>query len=93
MLATGITECPEERIKLSIEEGGKIYILSFNKNNYVFPPRDQAIQVASVSFSIYGLNQTLTTGCKLAKHFLTWSRGMYPVYSFSFCIPEGAFSV
>lgn len=42
---------------------------------------------------IHGLNQTFTTGCKIGRHFLTWSRGVYPVYSFSFCIPGGAFSV
>lgn len=43
-------QCPEERIKLSVEEGSKMCILSFNKNNCVFPPRDQASQVALVVF-------------------------------------------
>lgn len=43
-------------------------------------------------FFYYDLNQTFTTGCKIRRHFLTWSRGVYLVYSFFFRIPGEAFS-
>lgn len=43
-------QCPEERIKLSIKEGCKMYILSFNKNNCGFPPKFKQIKWLSCFF-------------------------------------------